>query len=95
MNDKITQQKLAQYFAVTGKAIELCSGAMDNKRMIIAKDFLDMAKRYYSDAKYFQEKKDYVLAFGALNYAHGWLDAGARIGLFDVHDSTLFTVDDK
>jgi hypothetical protein len=35
-----------------------------------------------------------VNAFAALNYAHGWLDAGARLGLFDVdHDSTLFTVD--
>ena len=37
---------------------------------------------------------DIVTAFAALNYAHGWLDAGARIGLFDVgHDSELFTVD--
>ena len=37
---------------------------------------------------------DYVTAFAALNYAHGWLDAGARIGVFDVnHDSKLFTVD--
>jgi len=53
-----------------------------------------MAKRYYSDAKHFRDKGDYVTAFAALNYAHGWLDAGARIGLFDVdHDSELFTVD--
>jgi hypothetical protein len=59
-----------------------------------AKDFFDMASRYYNDAAHFKKHKDYVLAFAALNYAHGWLDAGARIGLFDVHDSTLFTVDD-
>ncbi len=54
----------------------------------------DMAKRYFSDAQHFREKGDYVNAFAAVNYAHGWLDAGARLGLFDVgHDSELFTVD--
>ena len=59
-----------------------------------AADFFDMASRYYQDAEYFfREKEDYVLAFAALNYAHGWLDAGARIGLFVVTDSRLFTVD--
>ena len=39
------------------------------------------------------KKENYVLAFAALNYAHGWLDAGARIGLFKVKDNRLFTVD--
>lgn len=54
----------------------------------------DMAKRYFSDAQHFRAKGDYINAFAAVNYAHGWLDAGARLGLFDVgHDSELFTVD--
>ncbi len=54
----------------------------------------DMAQRYFSDAKHFEQKGDIVTAFAALNYAHGWLDAGARLGFFDVdHDDTLFTVD--
>jgi len=44
------------------------------------------------DAKYFEDKGDIVSAFAALNYAHGWLDAGARIGVFIVKDSRLFTV---
>jgi len=52
-----------------------------------------MIERYTLDARHFEEKGDWVNAFAALNYAHGWLDAGARIGLFDVHDSRLFTVD--
>ena len=52
-----------------------------------------MAERYYSDAKHFAEKGDKVTAFAALNYAHGWLDAGARLGLFDVgEDDSLFTL---
>ena len=59
-----------------------------------AKDFLDMAQRYFSDARHFEKNGQIVTAFAALNYAHGWLDAGARLGLFDVdHDSELFTVD--
>ena len=57
-------------------------------------DFIDMIERYVSDAHHFESKGDYINAFAALNYAHGWLDAGARIGIFDVYDSKLFTVDD-
>jgi len=66
----------------------------EHDQKILAELFFDMASRYYSDAKHFEKKNDYVLAFAALNYAHGWLDAGARIRLFKVNDSRLFTVDD-
>ena len=53
-----------------------------------------MVSRYLSDAKHFSDKGEKVTAFAALNYSHGWLDAGARLGIFDVeHDSVLFTVD--
>ena len=52
-----------------------------------------MAKTYLEDAKAFQRDGNYVLAYGAVNYAHGWLDAGARMGLFDVgEDDQLFTL---
>ena len=95
VNNIVSEEKLSKYFKITGAALEKCKNALDKKRLKEAKDFLDMAQRYYSDAKFFKEQNDYVLAFAALNYAHGWLDSGARIGLFDVHDSTLFTVDDK
>jgi len=39
------------------------------------KEILDLAKRYCEDTKYFLEKKDYITAFGCINYAHGLLDA--------------------
>ncbi|HYD02871.1 MAG TPA: DUF357 domain-containing protein [Alphaproteobacteria bacterium] len=94
LNDKVTIEKLDKYFDVTGRALKICKDAMNKHEIKKAKDFYDMASRYYSDAQHFKKNNDYVLAFAALNYAHGWLDAGARIGLFDVHDSTLFTVDD-
>lgn len=96
MNQTITPEKLEKYFLITKEALGKAGKALDDKRLRDAKDFLDMAQRYFDDAKYFMnEKKDFVLAFAALNYAHGWLDAGARIKLFKVNDSRLFTVDDN
>ena len=51
-----------------------------------------MVENYLSDSKHFEKKKDLVNAFVAINYCHGWLDAGARLGIFDVKDDRLFTV---
>ena len=95
---KITDKKLDKYFDVTGRALKkvkiVSKGSINFKDT--AEDFFDMASRYYKDAEFFRKKGDIVNAFAALNYAHGWLDAGARIGLFDVdHDNVLFTVDPK
>ena len=95
-NYQITEEKLEKYFKITQEALNKVKLSAPEKTHFFssAKDFLDMAQRYYNDALYFKEKNDYVNSFGALNYAHGWLDAGARLGLFDVdHDSRLFTVD--
>lgn len=95
MNDKITLEKLEKYFKITKEAIDMINDkGFDEIREEEAKDVLSMAENYYSDAKHFFKKEDYVLAFAALNYAHGWLDAGARLALFKVSDSRLFTVDE-
>ncbi|MEK6835926.1 MAG: DUF357 domain-containing protein [Nanoarchaeota archaeon] len=88
----ITQEKLESYFKITKQAIEIASKANSNFDIKIKEDFLDMITRYYKDAQYFKEKGEIVNAFAALNYAHGWLDAGARLKIFDVKDSRLFTV---
>ncbi len=59
----------------------------------IAEDFLTMARSYYEDAKHFRDKGELGKALANINYAHGWLDAGARVGLFDVgEDDQLFTL---
>ena len=59
----------------------------------LAESFLEMARPYYSDAVHFSQQGDLVNAFASVNYAHGWLDCGARIGLFDVgQDDQLFTL---
>ena len=99
MNNEITHEKLEKYFDVTGRALRKVKiveeGHVHNWKEM-AEDCLDMAQRYFEDAKHFKEKGDIVNAFACLNYAHGWLDSGARMGLFDVGgDNVLFTVDDE
>lgn len=92
---EITDEKLDKYFDITSRAIDMAKKAPQKLELKGAReDFLDMVERYVSDAKHFRGKGDYVNAFAAVSYAHGWLDAGARIGLWDVKDSILFTVDD-
>ena len=92
---EITDGKLDKYFDITARALEMAKNAPQKLEVKGAReDFLDMIERYVSDAKYFRGKGDYVNAFAAVSYAHGWLDAGARIGLWDVNDSNLFTVDE-
>ena len=81
----LTDERLEREFNVTEKAINNLKIKIDknNENYKNALKFLDTAKRYYEDAKFFKEKNDKASAFGALNYAHGWLDAGKNIGLFE------------
>jgi hypothetical protein len=88
--------------AKTEKDIDLTGRALEKIKILapershlrkIADDYLTMARAYYEDAKHFYDKGDYLNAFGCVNYAHGWLDAGARQGIFDVGgDDQLFTL---
>ena len=91
------KERLDKYFKVTGKAFKKVKIKIpENVDLIkVAEDFLDLANRYYEDAKYFEKKGRLVDAFAALNYSHAFLDAGARLKVFDVKDSKLFMVDEK
>jgi len=95
MKDTISEEKLSKYLDLTGRALEKIRIAAPPKSYgrTLADDFLRMARSYYSDALHFKETGDYVNAFASVNYSHGWLDCGARIGLFDVgEDDELFTL---
>ncbi len=92
---EISREMLDHYFMVTDtalKKVKIASPEHSHLRKI-AEDFLEMARAYRKDAEYFRDKGDYPRALGAIYYAHAWLDAGARIGLFDVGgDHNLFTL---
>ncbi|GAA0199545.1 DUF357 domain-containing protein [Haladaptatus pallidirubidus] len=58
-----------------------------------AADCQEMARSYLEDGRHFRDDDDLVNALASFSYGHAWLDAGARIGLFDVpRDGHLFTV---
>ena len=92
MKDKITKQKIEKYFDLTSRALKEVKKNVIKGREKYAKEIIDMVENYLSDAKHFQMKDDFVNAFAALNYAHGWIDAGVRLDVFDVKDDRLFTV---
>jgi hypothetical protein len=95
MERTVSDERLEKYFRITKEALDMVKEkGIDTKKKKDAEEVLDMAQRYYSDAEHFRKKGEIVTAFAALNYAHGWLDCGARLGLFKVKDSRLFTVDD-
>jgi uncharacterized protein len=54
-----------------------------------SEDFLAMARAYLSDAEHFRSSGDLDRALAAASYAHGWLDAGVRLGLLDGGDDDV------
>ena len=92
MENKITKQKIEKYFNLTSSALKTSKDNIIQGKENHAKEIIDMVENYLSDAKHFEQKQDFVNAFAALNYAHGWLDSGARLNIFDVKDDKLFTI---
>jgi len=92
MNKEITKEKLKKYFSLSSTALKEVKKNIIKGKENYAKEIIDMVKNYLSDAKHFEKKGDFVNAFAALNYAHGWIDSGVRLDIFDVHDNKLFTI---
>jgi hypothetical protein len=92
MENKITKEKLEKYFNLTSSALEEVKKNIIPEKKAYAKEIIEMVSNYLSDARHFEKKEDFVNAFAALNYAHGWLDSGVRLDIFDVKNDKLFTV---
>ncbi len=93
---EISEQRLTKYFSLTSRALKKVKikKNLTKTQRAQAEDFLNMAKNYFSDAKYFRDKGDWITSFAAVTYAHAWLDAGARLKLFDTKgDIALFAAD--
>ena len=91
-SDKITSEKLEKYFKVSGDALNIIKKSIIKGKEKEAKEIIEMVENYLSDAHHFEKKEDFVNAFAALNYAHGWIDSGVRLEVFEVDDDKLFTV---
>ena len=92
MENKISAEKLKKYFDLTGRGLTEVKKNIFKGKEIEGKEIIEMVENYVSDAHHFKDKGDWVNAFAALNYAHGWLDSGVRLKIFDVNDDKLFTV---
>ena len=92
MQDKITSEKIEKYRNMTSKALKLAEKAINKAKEQEGKEIIEMVSCYLKDSEYFEKKGDFVNTFACLNYAHGWLDAGARLKIFLVKDRKLFTV---
>jgi hypothetical protein len=89
---RVCEARLKKYFSITEKAFKIAEKNMNKKKGKEAKEILDMVSAYLNDAKYFKKQGHYVNAFACLNYAHGWLDSGSRLGIFKVKNNKLFVI---
>ncbi len=91
----VTSERIDKYLGLTAKALEKVSIIAEpgTENHTKAEDILGMVNAYYSDAKYFLDDGRGDDAFAAINYAHGWIDCGVRLGYLDGKgDWKLFTL---
>jgi uncharacterized protein len=86
---------LEKYLRLTREALAKVTPAPPERSFLrgASDDFLSMARSYLADAEHFSASGDRERALAAASYAHGWLDAGVRLGLLDGgNDDQRFTL---
>jgi hypothetical protein len=89
------EEKTERYERLLAEALEEATVAPPEGTPMAdaADECAEMASSYLEDGRHFAEEEDLVNALASFSYGHAWLDAGARIGLFDVpSEGHLFTV---
>jgi hypothetical protein len=89
------EEKTDRYETLLSSALEAAEIAPQEGTPLYeaAVEFREMATSYLEDGRHFRTQGDPVNALASFSYGHGWMDAGARIGVFDVPtDGHLFTV---
>lgn len=89
------EAKTDQYESLLAEALAeaepVASGDTEGKAN--GEECMEMATSYLEDGRHFLAEDDPVNALAAFSYGHGWLDAGARVGVLDVPtEGHLFTV---
>ena len=91
----LTAERVESYLDITHRARAKATPLVDSQSAegVHLATMMRMADDYASDAQHFLMTGDLVRAFGAINYAHAWIDAGVKIGWLDGHgDDVLFTL---
>ena len=92
MKDTISKTDLKKYREITQKAFGIAKKSISKNKEKDAEKIIEMVACYLSDSLHFEKKEDLINSFGAIYYAHGWIDAGAKLKIFDVNDDQLFTL---
>lgn len=90
------EEKTNRYGELLAEALEAATVAPPEGTPMAdaADECYEMAASYLEDGTHFREQDDLVNALASFSYGHAWLDAGARVGLFDVpREGHLFTVE--
>ena len=91
----VALERINKYLDLTAKALVKVSiiDEEGTENYTKAEDILGMVRAYHSDAKVFLDEGRGDDAFAAVNYAHGWIDCGVRLGYLDGKgDWQLFTL---
>lgn len=93
-NALLTVEKIERYLLITSKARKKATPiTVNTDEDEKLSSMLRMCDDYTSDARHFLANGNLIAAFGAINYAHAWIDAAVKIGFLDGHgDDTLFTL---
>jgi hypothetical protein len=89
------EEKTDRYEELLAEALEAAEVAPQEGTPLYeaALEYEEMARSYLEDGRHFRADGDPVNALASFSYGHGWMDAGARAGLFDVPtEGHLFTV---
>lgn len=93
--ETVSRERVESYLDITRRAREKATPLVDEESVEgqHLATMLRMADDYAADAGHFLAAGDLVRAFGAINYAHAWIDAGVKIGWLNGHgDDVLFTL---
>jgi len=87
------KERAERYSGLTEKALEIVkiSAEEGSQERAVAEDFLEMARNYLKDGRYYAEKGDWVTALASFSYAHAWIDAGVRARILKGKGNKLFT----
>ena len=80
-------QRIKNDIVMFKKNLEKLLSTLSSEPRAELKRIVELATRYYEDARFYLERGDVLTAFGCINYAHGLLDAlRIEMGLWDVED---------
>ena len=80
------EEKVTRYREMFGTALEATSLAPGQEPEFreTGEEFLNMARSYFYDGIHFHQEGDLVNALVCFSYGHAWLDAGLRLGVFEM-----------